>query len=269
MAVPDATEIPVSKLLSLRGRCAVVTGGAQGLGKAMVRRLAEAGASVVIADTKVALAEAAAAELSARYHVPVVTTAADVTNSGDVAAAADLAIERFGHLDIWVSNAGIYPNIPLLEMTDEIWNKVMDINLRGVFAGSREAARRMIAQGKGGVIINIVSTAGFNGVAPGVAAYVASKYGVRGLIQQLAIELAPHDIRVLGVAPTHCTTEGNVAALEALPERVRSEIAATLSSRLGRVGVPDDIARAVLFCASDMALFMTGSTVLVDAGEVC
>src|SRR5207249_2386201 len=114
---------------------------------------------------------------------------------------------------------------------------------------------------------NIVSTAGFKGVAPGVSAYVASKHAVRGLTRQMALELAPHCIRVLGVAPTFCATEGNMAALEQLPERVRSEISATLTSRLGRVGMPDDIARAVLFCASDMAIFMTGSTLLVDAGE--
>lgn len=126
----------------------------------------------------------------------------------------------------------------------------------------------MIEVGKGGVLINVVSTAGFSGVAPGVSAYVASKHGVRGLVRQLAIELAPHDIRVLGVAPTFCETEGNMAALAALPERVRDEISATLTSKLGRVGVPDDIARVVLFAASDMAAFMTGSTLLADAGEV-
>jgi NAD(P)-dependent dehydrogenase (short-subunit alcohol dehydrogenase family) len=125
----------------------------------------------------------------------------------------------------------------------------------------------MIDAGSGGVLINVVSTAGFKGVAPGMAAYVASKHGVRGLNKKLAIELAPHDIRVLGVAPTFCETEGNMAALAQLPERVRQEIAATTTSALGRVGVPDDIARAVLFCASDMSLFMTGSTILVDAGE--
>jgi NAD(P)-dependent dehydrogenase (short-subunit alcohol dehydrogenase family) len=101
-----------------------------------------------------------------------------------------------------------------------------------------------------------------------MAAYVASKHGVRGLTRQLAIELAPHGIRVLGVAPTFCETEGNMAALAELPERVRHEISATLTSRLGRVGVPDDIARVVLFAASDMATFMTGSTLLADAGEV-
>ena len=267
MTIADITDIPVSQLLSLSGRGAVVTGGAQGLGKAIARRLAEAGASVLIGDINAEPARAAAAELSGSFQGRVKSTRLDVTDSASIAAAAELAAQSFGSLDIWVSNAGIYPNIPLLEMTDESWNRVMEVNLRGVFAGAREAARRMIAAGRPGVIVNVVSTAGFRGVAPGVAAYVASKHGVRGLTRQLALELAPHDIRVLGVAPTFCTTEGNTAALAAFSERVGSEIPATLTSRLGRVGVPDDIGRVVLFCASDMSIFMTGSTLLADAGE--
>ncbi|GGC16320.1 3-oxoacyl-ACP reductase [Novosphingobium endophyticum] len=268
MAIADVTQVALSDLISLKGRSAVVTGGAQGLGKAMARRLAEAGASVLIGDLKAEQAQAAAAELSAAYGGKVVAAALDVTDSASIAAAADLAARELGGLDIWVNNAGLYPNVPLIEMTDDAWDRVMAVNLRGVFASCREAARRMIEAGKGGVLINVVSTAGFSGVAPGVSAYVASKHGVRGLVRQLAIELAPHDIRVLGVAPTFCETEGNTAALAQLPDRVRQEIAATLTSRLGRVGVPDDIARVVLFAASDMALFMTGSTLLADAGEV-
>jgi NAD(P)-dependent dehydrogenase (short-subunit alcohol dehydrogenase family) len=267
MAIADVTDIALADLLSLSGRVAVVTGGAQGLGRAMARRLAEVGASVLIGDLKEELAHAAAEELGQSYGVPVIATRLDVSDSESIRAAADLAESRLGGLDIWVSNAGLYPNIELMDMTDEVWDRVMDVNLRGVFAGAREAARRMIAAKRSGVIVNIVSTAGFKGVAPGVSAYVASKHGVRGLTRQLAIELAPHDIRVLGVAPTFCTTEGNTAALAELAERVGSEIPATLTSRLGRVGVPDDIARVVLFCASDMAAFMTGSTLLVDAGE--
>lgn len=267
MAVVDVSDIPVAGLLSLAGRRAVVTGGAQGLGKAIARRLAEAGASVLIGDLKVDLASTVAEELTKRYGAKVISTRLDVSDSASVTAAADLAISALGGLDIWVSNAGLYPNIPLLEMTDKVWNKVMDVNLRGVFVGAREASRHMIAAGTPGVIVNIVSTAGFKGVAPGVAAYVASKHGVRGLTRQLALELAPHDIRVLGVAPTFCTTEGNMAALAELSERVGAEIPATLTSRLGRVGVPDDIGRVVLFCASDMSIFMTGSTLLADAGE--
>jgi len=269
MTIADVSSRSISELISLQGRRAVVTGAAQGLGKAIANRLAEAGASVLIGDLQRELAVKTAEALRERYGIPLVATHLDVTDTASVIAAAELARREFGGVDVWVNNAGVYPNVGLLEMTDDAWNRVMDVNLRGVFACSREAARRMIDAGQGGVIINVVSTAGFKGVAPGVSAYVASKHGVRGMIRQMAIELAPHDIRVLGVAPTFCETEGNRAALDELPERVRSEISATLTSMLGRVGVPDDIARVVLFCASDMSLFMTGSTLLVDAGETC
>jgi NAD(P)-dependent dehydrogenase (short-subunit alcohol dehydrogenase family) len=268
MAIADVAEVALADLISLKGRSAVVTGGAQGLGKAMARRLAEAGAAVLIGDLRIEQAEAAAAELSVRYGGKAIAVRLDVTDTASIEAAADLAASALGGIDIWVNNAGLYPNVSLLEMTDEGWDQVMAVNLRGVFASCRAAARRMIDAGRGGVLINVVSTAGFTGVAPGVSAYVASKHGVRGLVRQLAIELAPHDIRVLGVAPTFCETEGNMAALAKLPERVRSEISATLTSKLGRVGVPDDVARVVLFAASDMAAFMTGSTLLADAGEV-
>jgi len=269
MTIADVSSHAIKDLVSLQGRRAVITGAAQGLGRAVARRLAEAGATLLIGDLKLELAQEAAREMSERFGVRVIATPLDVTDTSSVIAAADLAVCELGGIDIWVNNAGVYPNISLFETTDDIWNNVMEVNLRGVFASSREAARRMIDAGHGGVIVNVVSTAGFKGVAPGVSAYVASKHGVRGLIKQMAIELAPHDIRVLGVAPTFCETEGNMAALNELPERVRSEISATLTSMLGRVGVPDDIARAVLFCASDMSLFMTGSTLLVDAGETC
>lgn len=267
VSVADVSERTIAELVSLEGRVAVVTGGAQGLGKAMVRRLAEAGAAVLIGDLKIDVAEAAAREFSERYGARVIATRLDVTDSAAIKAAADLAEAKLGGLDIWVNNAGLYPNVLLGDMTDAVWDQTSAVNLRGVFASCREAALRMIAKGSPGVLINVVSTAGFKGVAPGMAAYVATKHGVRGLNKQLAIELAPHGIRVLGVAPTFCETEGNMAALAQLPERVRSEIGATLTSALGRVGVPDDIARAVLFAASDMAMFMTGSTLLVDAGE--
>lgn len=269
MALPDITDKPLADLLSLAGRGAVVTGGAQGLGKGIARRLAEAGARLLIGDLNLELAETVAADLAKRFGGTVKAAHLDVTDTTSIVALADRAMREFGSLDIWVNNAGIYPNVHLTDMTDELWDKVMAVNLRGTFSGSREAARRMIAAGNGGVIVNVVSTAGFKGVAPGVSAYVSSKHGVRGLIKQLAIELAPHDIRVLGVAPTFCDTEGNTAALATLPDRVREEIAATVSSRLGRIGQPDDIGRVVLFCASDMAMFMTGSTLLVDAGEAC
>jgi NAD(P)-dependent dehydrogenase (short-subunit alcohol dehydrogenase family) len=193
----------------------------------------------------------------------------NVAESASVVAAADLAIETFGGIDIWVNNAGIFPSVRITEMTDELWDQVLAVNTRGTFVGSREAAARMIAAERGGVIVNIASTAAFKGVAPGMAAYVSSKHAVRGMTKQMALELAPNGIRVLGVAPTYCVTEGNQIAASQNPQRSNTakEITAMLNSRLGRVGVPDDIARAVLFCASDMSIFMTGSTLLADAGE--
>jgi NAD(P)-dependent dehydrogenase (short-subunit alcohol dehydrogenase family) len=266
VSIADVSTKSIAELVSLAGRRAVVTGGGQGLGKAIARRLAEAGAAVLIADLKSDLATRAADDLSRSYGARVIATQMDVADAASVTAAAELAVSELGGVDIWVNNAGIFPSIPLVEHPTEVWDQVMAVNLRGVFLGSREAARRMIAAGGGGVIVNVVSTAGFKGVAPGVAAYVASKHGVRGVTKQMALELAPHGIRVLGVAPTHCTTEGTSAAMAANPG-VKTEIAATLGSRLGRIGVPDDIARVALFCASDMSIFMTGSTLLADAGE--
>jgi NAD(P)-dependent dehydrogenase (short-subunit alcohol dehydrogenase family) len=267
--IADVSSHSVAELVSLAGRVAVVTGGGRGLGKAIAQRLAEAGADVLIADRDGELAGAAAQDLDARYASRVLAATMDVTDTESVAAAAAVAVSKLGGVDIWVNNAGVFPFVPLDQLSDEVWDNVMAVNVRGVLAGAREAMRSMIAADKGGVIVNIASTAGFRGVSPGLSAYVASKHAVRGLTRQLAMELAPHAIRVLGVAPTYCVTEGNLLAAQELggPDVTGADIAAMVSSKLGRVGVPDDVARAVLFCASDLSIYMTGSTLLVDAGE--
>lgn len=268
MSIADVSSKSIQELVSLQGRVAVVTGAAQGLGKAIASRLAEAGAAVLVADLQVERAAAAASELTQRHGARVIACGLDVTDEASVVAAVALATSQLGSVDIWVNNAGLYPNASVFDTAPQLWDDVMAVNVRGAFLGARTAAQRMVERGRGGVIVNIVSTAGFKGIAPGVSAYVASKHAVRGLTQQMAIELAPHGIRVLGVAPTFCRTEGNMAALAALPETVRTEIAATTTSLLGRVGVPDDIARCVLFCVSDLSMFMTGSTLLADAGDL-
>ncbi|MFL5993661.1 MAG: SDR family NAD(P)-dependent oxidoreductase [Streptomyces sp.] len=269
ISVPDVSSKSLAELVSLAGRRAVVTGAGRGLGRAVAERLAEAGADVLVADIQDELATAVAEDLGARGQGRALAAHLDVTDTDSVVAAADLAVRELGGIDIWVNNAGVFPSVPALEMSDQAFDEVFAVNTRGVFLGSREAARRMSEAGHGGVIVNVVSTAGFRGTAPGLAAYVGSKHAARGLTRQLALEFAPFGIRVLGVAPTFVPTEGNMAAAAAAGVPLDSEalLSVMRPGPLGRLGVPDDIARVVLFCASDLSAFMTGSTLLADAGE--
>ncbi|GAA2683090.1 MULTISPECIES: SDR family NAD(P)-dependent oxidoreductase [Actinosynnema] len=264
MTTADVSARPLADLISLAGRRAVVTGGGRGLGKAIALRLAEAGADLVIGDVDADLATTAAEDVARLHGVRALGCAMDVTDSASVAAAADRAVDELGGLEVWVNNAGVFPAEPVLDMSDETWDRVFAVNARGSFVGAREAARRMTA---GGAIVNIVSTAGFRGSAPGLAAYVGSKHAVRGLTRELALELAPLGIRVLGVAPSHVPTEGNLAAAAAPHPADQPPTPLMLNGPIGRPGVPDDIARVALFCASDLAAFMTGSTLLEDGGS--
>ena len=269
MAVPDLTDRPIAELISLEGRVAVVTGGSQGTGAGIVRRLAEAGASVVVTDPVLELAEDAARALVADGRTAV-GLALDGGDDASVTAFADAVVERFGRIDIWVNNAGIYPGSPVLEMTGAQWDEVLDANLKSAFLGSREAAKRMIDGGRGGVIVNITSTAAFRAYASGATHYIASKFGMRGLTQALAMELAGHGIRVLDIAPTFTVTPGTRRRRADLDDDAYAAWidAAGKAKPLGRVGVPDDVGRVVLFAVSDLAMFMTGSTLKVDAGDL-
>ena len=197
-ATPDVSLLPLAELASLAGRTAVVTGGARGIGRACGARLAEAGAAVLLADVDVD----GAAEAAATIGRGSFATRVDVRDAASVRALADQALADRGRLDIWVNSAGIYPGRPLLDLSEDDWDAVVDVNLRGTFVGAREAARAMIAAGNGGVIVNVSSTAAYRAAGVGVAHYVASKFGVRGLTQSLAVELGPHGIRVLAIAPT-------------------------------------------------------------------
>ncbi len=262
--VPDVSGASLAELSTLSGRVAVVTGGASGIGLATCARLGEAGATVLLADIDGSAAAQAAAGLrpvAKAHHV-------DVSDASSVSALAERALGDCGRLDIWVNSAGVFPVTPLAEITETIWSRVVDVNLRGTLYGAQAAARAMIAGGRGGVIVNIASTAAYRADGPGVAHYVASKFGVRGLTQSLAVELGPHGIRVLGVAPTVTLTPGLERERSALESAGFSldELGPRLP--LGRVAVPDDIARVVVFCASDLSLLMTGSTLAVDAGEL-
>jgi NAD(P)-dependent dehydrogenase (short-subunit alcohol dehydrogenase family) len=263
-AARDVSSVSLSKLLDLGGRVAVVTGGASGIGRACCARLAEAHAAVVIADIDLDAARTAADALAPHASAAAV----DVRDEASLRELADLVVARHGRLDVWVSAAGVYPTAALAELGEAAWDEVLDVNLRGTFLGAREAARAMTAGGRGGVIVNVSSTAGYRIDAPGAAHYAASKFGVRGLTRALALELGPAGIRVLEVAPTVTLTPGLEAQRQGLEGAgfALEELGPSLP--LGRVAVPDDIARVVLFCVSDLAALMTGSTLAVDAGEL-
>ena len=189
----------------------------------------------------------------------------DVGDTASLAAAADMALAELGGLDIWVNNAGIFPTTgPAIDADDEFVDRMLHVNVRGTYAGAREAARRMT---NGGVIVNLTSTAGFK-ASTGISAYVASKHAVVGITKALALELGPLGIRVLAVAPTIIDTPGVRDQMAPLAEAGVDVEARVAANPLGRMGVPDDVARVVLFCCTDMAAFMTGSTVAVDAGSL-
>jgi NAD(P)-dependent dehydrogenase (short-subunit alcohol dehydrogenase family) len=269
VVIEDVSDRSIAELVSLNGKVAVVTGGARGTGAAIARRLAEAGATVAIGDADGQAAEAAARELrSAGRSAAGMALVAD--DEADVGAFADRVVDEHGGIDVWVNNAGIYPHASILDMSAAQWDEVLAFNLRGCFLGAREAAKRMAAAQRGGVVVNIASTSAFRASTPGMAHYVASKFGVRGLTQALAVELGPLGIRVLGVAATFTETPGTRARRTDLDDAAYAEYIGRVGARkpLGRVAVPDDVARVVLFCASDLSSLMTGSTIAVDAGDL-
>jgi NAD(P)-dependent dehydrogenase (short-subunit alcohol dehydrogenase family) len=263
--VADVSDRSLSSLISLAGRRAVVTGGARGIGRASAERLAEAGATVTLGDIDGKLVTSAAREIAARHGVEAHGVRVEVAASASVAALADRALELMGGIDIWVNNAGIYPSAPVLELDHAEWDRVIAVNVRGYFVGSQEAARRMP---HGGVIVNIAST-GCVKAAPGVAHYITSKHAVVGITTSLSVELGPRGIRVLAVAPSMTRTEGREEFLDRYTTPEMRALLAEMEERvpLGRIGVPDDVARVVLFAASDLSVLMTGSVLFVDAGE--
>jgi NAD(P)-dependent dehydrogenase (short-subunit alcohol dehydrogenase family) len=262
--VPDVSDRSLAELMSLRGRRAVVTGAARGLGAQIVRRLAEAGADVIAGDLDGDAASELARESSSTGG-RVLGRRLDIADTASLAAAADAAVAELGGLEIWVNNAGIFPTTgPAMDVDDAFLDRMLHVNVRGTYAGAREAARRMA---NGGTIVNLASTAGFK-ASVGISAYVASKHAVVGITKALALELGPLGIRVLAVAPTIINTPGVREQMAPLAEAGVDIEARVAANPLGRMGVPDDVARVVLFCCTDMAAFMTGSTLAVDAGAL-
>lgn len=256
---------PLTKLLRLDGRAAVVTGAGRGIGAAVAARLAEVGAEVVVADVDGEAAAGTAAAIGGGARA----VAVDLCEAGAADEVADAAVGAFGSLEIWVNNAGIYPSTPLLDLEDDEWDRVLALNLDATFRGARAAARVMKEHDSGGVIVNVASNAGM-AAGPASAHYVASKHGVVGLTKSLAVDLARYAIRAVGIAPGVTRTEGIEAAAEVLRPAGWGDLDAYAerTTPLGRMADPDEIARVVVFAASDLAAYVTGSTIVVDGGQL-
>ncbi|HRU04917.1 MAG TPA: 3-oxoacyl-[acyl-carrier-protein] reductase [Candidatus Brocadiia bacterium] len=242
--------------LPLKGKTAMITGGARGIGKMTAIALAQAGANCALLDVMDEV-KATAAEIAA-LGVQAEGYTGDVTNAAQIKDTIDQIIARFGALDILVNNAGITRDNLLLRMTDEEWDKVLAINLRGAFVCLRAAARPMLKQ-RSGRIINIASVVGVIGNA-GQCNYSASKAGLIGLTKSAARELASRGITVNAVAPGYIRT----AMTDALPDDVKQAVLNTIP--LKSLGSAEDVANAVLFLASDDARYVTGHVLHVDGG---
>lgn len=250
---------------NLAGRVAVVTGGGRGIGEGIALGLAEAGADVVVAARRTNEIEAVAERVrSLGRRALAVTT--DVMKIDQIQALARDALDRMGRLDIWVSNAGgADDRVPrtFLEMPERQWDFQLNLNLKAVWTGAQAAARIMKDQG-GGAIVNISSSAAGN-AAPHNGPYAVAKSGVNNLTQTLAVELAPHNIRVNGVSPGPIPTEVFLEFTKLKPEDV-PQLGKRLGIPLGRVGTPEDIAPAVVYLVSDASSWMTGQTIVIRGG---
>ncbi len=258
----------VAQLFDLSGKGAIVTGGGMGIGRAITTRLAEAGAGVMIADIDLDAATKAAQRIKEKGG-RAETVRADTRSRADAENAVQATVQAFGSLDILVNNAGIYPISKAVDTTEELWDRVLDINLKGTFLFSQAAAREMIKAKHGGKIINLASIDAVHPMGD-VSHYNASKGGVLSLTKALALEWAPHGILVNAIAPGSIWTPGSekIRVQQEAAGKKAEDLLNKFMSRwpMGRPGEPDDIAKVVLFYASDAASYVTGTMLVVDGG---
>ena len=244
----------------VEGRVAVVIGAARGIGRAIAERLAEEGARVVIGDALEREGRATAEHLARAGEAVFVSV--DVADKASVDRLVETTLARFGRVDILVQNAGIYPLTLLPDIPVEEWDRVLAVNLRGCLLAIQACIPAMRAQAYGRIVLTS-SITGPRVTSPGHGHYSASKAGINGLIRAAALELAPHGITVNGVEPGNIVTEGATAGRS--PEFIS---AMERSVPLGRLGTPQDVAHAALFLASDEAAYITGTTLIVDGGQI-
>lgn len=251
---------PPDRAHPLAGRAALVTGAQQGIGRAIAIELAEAGADVAINYLDDAAAAGQVADAVRRQGRRAITLQADIAVVTQAAALVDQAAQQLGRFDVMVNNAGVYPRVNMLDMTEADWDLVLDVNLKATFFGSQAAARAMIAGKTNGVIISLASRS-IQGAIRGVH-YSASKGGIVSLTRAMALELAPYGIRVNAIAPGLTDT--------AQPRYGHTEaelLQMGQSAPLGRIATPAEIATAATFLASDASCQMTGQTLHINGGS--
>ena len=243
--------------MKLAGKVALVTGGAQGIGKAVALLLARNGADIAVSDINLEKAEETVKEVQALGR-KALAIKADVATSGDVEKMVDAILSQFGKVDILINNAGIARDKLILRMTEEDWDAVLNINLKGTFNCTKAVVRHMSKQ-KSGKIVNIASVVGEMGNA-GQGNYAASKAGVIGFTKTIAREFAQRGINVNAIAPGYIETP----MTDALPDKVKEELKRMIP--LDRLGKPEDVAEAVLFLVSESANYITGQVLNVNGG---